>query len=167
MIEPTHIINVLLWAMVVLVFLQATPARVVAAAIFVGVALTHELLFLFYGNPTYDAHFYYFSAMVFGYIVLKLMGKMAYITRTAVRLHLVALASIFVNAAAWILMMAEFEPLEIYAWAIVALFTWVIFILITGSRLRGGDTTMDQRTVRYPHYPAQSRFVTSRFSRKA
>ena len=132
-------ITYLLYGMAVAALVQPNAPRLFAALVFSSLILTHDGFL-----SDLDGLAYYGSAALFDLLAIILMSGIHPVPRLVVRLQLICLLSVCLNAIGWALWVTYLPPL-IYDWAFLALYTWAVITLIQRDGAHDvGGYTMDR-----------------------
>lgn len=131
-------IEALIYSIVIATLLQPNAGRMLAAAVFAVVTLSHEVVLF-----DLDGLAYYASAALFDLGIIVALGAMTNISKLALRLQRVCAASILVNAVGWALWVTYYPP-ALYNHSFVVIYGWALYTLLTGStRDDVGGVAMD------------------------
>jgi len=130
-------ITLLIYAVVIVSFIQPNAPRFFAAIIFTSITLLHELLF-----SSYDGLQYYGSAALFDLAVIVFTSGINPVPKMVLSLHRICIVSIFANLTGWVLWFFYYPPL-VYDVTFIAIYTWTLIILVKRSGLDVGGYTMD------------------------
>ena len=125
------ILTLLIYAIVVVAFIQPNAPRLFAAVIFMGVTLLHELFL-----SSYTGLIYYGSAALLDLAIIIIISGINPVPKMVLRLHNICIVSIFANLVGWILWFFYYPPL-VYDTAFAAIYIWVLITLIKRDGLNG------------------------------
>lgn len=133
------VITYLIYALVVVAFIQPNAPRLFAAVSFVAIISLHEFLL-----SHLDGFQYYGSAALFDLLIIVLTSGINPVPKMVLSLHKVCITSILANLAGWLLWFLYYPPLA-YDAAFVAIYAWALMTLIKRDGLHGmvGGYTMD------------------------
>lgn len=117
-------LSILLCAVLVAAFFQPERPRAIAAAIYAGAIITHEILL-----SDVIGSLYYVSAGLFDMATVWLLSRIAHPCSTVLALQRVAIISIILNCFGWAIWFAYLPP-TLYNYAYLGLYLWSLIILI-------------------------------------
>ena len=130
-------ITLLIYAVLIVAFLQPNAPRFFAAVIFIGITLLHELLL-----SSYDGLQYYGSAALFDLAIIIITSGINPVPKMVLSLHRICIVSIFANLAGWVLWFFYYPPLA-YDAAFALIYVWTLITLIKRNGLDVGGYTLD------------------------
>lgn len=134
----TDAITFLIYALLVVAFIQPNAPRFFAAVSFVSIIALHEFLL-----SDLDGLQYYGSAALLDLLIIVVTSGINPVPKMVLSLHKLCIASILANALGWVIWFFYFPPL-VYDAAFVLIYTWALIILIKRDGLHGmvGGYTM-------------------------
>lgn len=133
-------ITFLIYAHIVVAFIQPSAPRLYAAVLFTAVILLHEFLL-----SDLEGLQYYGSAALFDLLIIGLTSGINPVPRMVLSLHRTCIASILVNSVGWVLWFFYFPPLA-YDATFVLLYAWTLITFIKRDGDHVGDYTLDSWT---------------------
>lgn len=130
-------ITCLIYALVVVAFIQPTAPRLFAAVSFTAIIALHEFLL-----SDLDGLQYYGSAALFDLLIIILTSGINPVPKMVLSLHKICIASILVNLLGWVLWFFYFPPL-VYDAAFVCLYAWTLIVFIKRDKTHVGGYSMD------------------------
>ena len=130
-------ITLLIYALVIVAFLQPNAPRLFAAVIFMGITLLHEVF-----SSSYEGIQYYGSAALCDLAVIILTSGINPVPKMVLSLHKICIVSIFANFGGWLLWFFYYPPLA-YDVTFALIYVWALIILINRDKLDVGDYTLD------------------------
>ena len=117
-------VTALIVAIITVSFFQPTAPRFFAAAIFVGVTATHELIFSGLVGLQY-----YGSAALFDLAIIILTSGIHPVPKMVLTLHKICMVSIVANLGGWVLWARYYPPL-LYDLSFLGIYAWTLITLI-------------------------------------
>jgi hypothetical protein len=133
------IITCLIYALLVVAFIQPNAPRLFAAVSFAAIISSHELLL-----SDLEGLQYYGSAALFDLAIIILTSGINPVPKMVLSLHRICITSILANLAGWVLWLFYYPPLA-YDATFAAIYVWALVTLIKRDGLHGmvGGYTMD------------------------
>lgn len=130
-------ITYLIYALIVVAFIQPNAPRLFAAVLFMAVITLHEFLL-----SDLDGLQYYGSAALFDLLIIILTSGINPVPKMVLSLHRICIASILVNLLGWVLWFFYFPPL-VYDAAFACLYAWTLIIFIIRDGVNVGGYSLD------------------------
>ena len=120
-------LELMLLALVIALFLQPTQERSMIAFLFVGITILHYLLF-----ADVSGLLYYSSAALFDLAIIVCTSCLTRIPKVIVNLHKICFLFVLLNFIGWLMWYFYYSPV-LYNTACSFLYLAAFFVLLTGS----------------------------------
>lgn len=146
-------ITLLIYAIIIVSFIQPNAPRLFAGVIFTSITLLHESLL-----SSYEGFRYYGSAALFDLAIIILTSGINPVPKMVIMLHRICIISIFANLAGWVLWFFYYPPFSYDAF-FALIYAWTLITLIKRSGLDVGGYTMDScvSCFRFNHHTWRNR----------
>lgn len=104
-----------------------TGSTIAPAAMFVGAAVAHDVMF-----GAHDGLAYYGSAALFDLVVIFGISRLSEISEFSLQIQKLSVLSIFLNLYGWAAWFAYLSPIA-YNYAYVALYGWALLLFVIGG----------------------------------